>query len=205
MRVGACVCAKCKSLDMWLWNICYCHMSYVIVILSYVIVNVNLDEDTQITIKFRKKDFLYCMVDGKVCNVVTDTVSNATCRFCKAKPSKLNDIDDLLKLHSDPNAVKYGICPMHARIRFLDLILAVSYRDEEGLRVKYTKKSGDQKDRMTQRKYDIQANFKKEMGLNVDLPAQGGGGGTQMMGTPPGEYLETMKNRSYPGYHKLWV
>ena len=55
---------------------------------------VDIGEEEPITIKFRAKDFMYTMVDGRVVNVFSNS-SNSSCRLCKAPPSRLNDIDYL--------------------------------------------------------------------------------------------------------------
>ena len=94
---------------------------------------VDIGEEEPIIIKFRAKDFMYTMVDGRVVNVFSNS-SNSSCRLCKAPPSRLNDIDYLLSLKVEKEWQKYGICPMHGRIRAVDLVLAVAYRDFEGHR-----------------------------------------------------------------------
>lgn len=69
------------------------------------------------------------MIDGKVINTITGTKSAATCYICKAKPSELNMIKKIRKeFKPDANTYEFGLSPLHARIRFMEFLLQLSYR-----------------------------------------------------------------------------
>ena len=118
------------------------------------------------------------MIDGKVANVLTDTSSNAVCRVCKAAPSTMNKIPDLLTRAVQKDTLRYGLSPMHCRIRALEWILHVSYRDVENVRCTRIRLTDEQRDTIKVRKRFIQKHFKSSMGLNIDMPAAGGTGNT---------------------------
>ena len=139
------------------------------------------------------------MLDGKVINVLTGS-SDSSCRFCQAKPKKLNEIDYLLSLEVSEDCKKYGICPMHARIRFVDLVLNVSYRDEEPNRVKFVTLPDPEK--KNKRKYEIQRQFRTQMGLKVDYPAKGGSGNTTDGNTSRKIFANTQKSSEITGFDK---
>ena len=160
---------------------------------------IDVEEDTQILIKFKEKNFHYTMLDGKVINVLTGS-SDSSCRFCQAKPKKLNEIDYLLSLEVSEDCKKYGICPMHARIRFVDLVLNVSYRDEEPNRVKFVTLPDPEK--KNKRKYEIQRQFRTQMGLKVDYPAKGGSGNTTDGNTSRKIFANTQKSSEITGFDK---
>ena len=102
--------------------------------------SVEIDElRVPIKIKFQQSNFYYTMIDGKVANVLTETSSNAVCRFCKSTPKIMNDIENVVLRTIHKEALEFGISPMHARIRCLDLVLHVSYRDINGLRCQHVK------------------------------------------------------------------
>lgn len=45
-------------------------------------------------ISFTVSHSLKCtMIDGKICNVLTDQKSSASCNICGAKPSQMNNLD----------------------------------------------------------------------------------------------------------------
>uniref|UniRef100_A0A1B0GIM3 Uncharacterized protein n=1 Tax=Lutzomyia longipalpis TaxID=7200 RepID=A0A1B0GIM3_LUTLO len=65
------------------------------------------------------------MIDGKICNAVTANNSTQTCYICKTRPSQMNE------QHSNNEAnegyYKYGLSPLHARIRFMEWLLNLSF------------------------------------------------------------------------------
>lgn len=67
----------------------------------------------------------FTMIDGKVAQIATDTTSAANCNICAAKPSEMNNLDKLKKIN--PKALKLGMSPLHARIKFMEYILHLSY------------------------------------------------------------------------------
>lgn len=72
-------------------------------------------------------------------------------------------------------ALKYGISPLHACIRFFDLILKIAYR----LNLKkWQVRDENGKEEMAKQKKTIQKQMWNAMALHVDKPKQNGNGNT---------------------------
>lgn len=112
------------------------------------------------------------MVDGKVCNALTETKSTQTCYICGAGPKLMNNINAIQNRDVDPVSLEFGISPLHARIRFMEWLLHVSYR----LDVKKWRCGTLEKHSLETRKHIIQQKFKSELGLLIDVPKAGGSG-----------------------------
>lgn len=69
----------------------------------------------------------FTMVDGKVCTVLTNTPSASTCVVCLAKPKEMNDLCRVRIREEREETYKFGLSSLHAWIRFMELILHVSY------------------------------------------------------------------------------
>ena len=52
------------------------------------------------------------------------------CHICNITISKMNEIDKLINMPINLDALKYGIAILHANIRFLECVLNISYRLE---------------------------------------------------------------------------
>lgn len=139
----------------------------------------NLDKITfqinnyNINVSFQ---LLLTMIDGKVSNAITDTVSNAECSFCGDKQADFSNISKERVIKKE--AASYGISPLHARIRFLEFFLHISY--DIKYRLKYGKepKVRNNKELHSMReseKQKFQEEFKLLMGLNIDKPLVGHG------------------------------
>lgn len=77
---------------------------------------------------FKVQHILYfTMIDGKVAQAVTNTASSSNCVICGAKPSEMNDISRLLNRPLNEEALKFGMSTLHARIRFMEYVLHLSY------------------------------------------------------------------------------
>lgn len=111
------------------------------------------------------------MIDGKVCNALTDTSSAQRCYLCQSTISQFNKIDEILgKQVSEENLV-FGISSLHAWIRFFECLLHISYK----LEVKTWIARKDIAKIIEKRKKEIQKNFRLQLGLLVDIPKQGYG------------------------------
>lgn len=115
-------------------------------------------------------EFHLTMIDGSVCNIVTETKSTASCYICGAKPSQMNKTD-VTHFVPDSEKYKYGLSTLHCWIRFLECCLHIAYR----LPFKKWRASGEFKELKEQTKRRIQSEFKKQLGLNIDKPKQGYG------------------------------
>ncbi|XP_050512019.1 uncharacterized protein LOC126888052 [Diabrotica virgifera virgifera] len=115
------------------------------------------------------------MIDGKVCNAITETASSQTCYICKATPKQMNDIEKLLKREVVQENLKFGLSTLHAWIRFFECLLHISYR----LEVKVWQIRGSNNRAVFEnKKRTIQQIFRDRTGLLVDIPKSGGSGTT---------------------------
>lgn len=117
--------------------------------------------------KFRVKyQFIMTMVDGKVCNAATGTTSTSRCYICGATSKDFNSLDETKDC--DFEAIQFGLSILHARIRLFESVLHLAYK----LPVKKyrERKTEDEKYLEKERKQEIQAKFRNETGLLIDMP-----------------------------------
>jgi hypothetical protein len=69
------------------------------------------------------------MIDGKICNAVTSTFA-PVCYVCGAAPKQMNHIHEIVKRDVDVTTYEFGLCTLHAWIRFLECLLHFSYHLE---------------------------------------------------------------------------
>lgn len=111
------------------------------------------------------------LIDGKVLNILTGTKSSQLCPIWGAKPNQFLNTTNFFSIDFQIN-LQYGTSPLHAWIRFLELILKLSYRAEMDVwRVKEADKVV-----VSLRKDYIQRRLWAELGLVVDKPKQKGSG-----------------------------
>lgn len=110
------------------------------------------------------------MVDGKVCNAATNTSSTMRCYICGLASKDFNNLNKEIKV--DPESLKFGLSILHARIRFFESLLHLSYK----LTIKkWQVRPAEDKVIVKERKEKIQKAFREEMGLLVDIPKAGFG------------------------------
>lgn len=119
-----------------------------------------------------KHNAVCTMMDGKTCNVLTDTSSTQACNICKATPKELNNIDLLLRKQYSKAPFKFGISVLHSYLRCYEYLLHISYKLELQ---QWQARGTETKENIKKRKKEITDNFYKVMGLVVDQPKQGGG------------------------------
>lgn len=110
------------------------------------------------------------MCDGRVTQFVTDTKSSATCTICQKNPKDFRNTEEECDVEEN---YQYGLSPLHARIRFMEFILHMSYDlsfTDEGVR-----NNPDNKQKRLEEKYRIQEEFRRQLGLIIDTPKQGFG------------------------------
>lgn len=113
----------------------------------------------------------FTMIDGKVAQIVTNSSSSSNCIVCKAKPSQMNNLDLIRNLPLNEEALHLGISPLHARIRFMEYILHLSYNMD----FKKWRASQDVRAIKEETKKSIQKDFAEKMGIKVDVVKQGAG------------------------------
>ena len=72
-------------------------------------------------------ELVMAMIDGKVCNAVTETTSTKRCYVCGATLSLMN-IEEIFGRETDPSTFTFGLSPLNVWIRFFECLLHVSYR-----------------------------------------------------------------------------
>lgn len=112
------------------------------------------------------------MIDGKTCNVLTDTLSSQACNVCNVTSKNVNNLPMVLQLPCNVHTYKYGISVLHAYLRFYELFLHVAYRLELKM---WQARGADAKESIARRKSTIAKRFYEGMGLVIDQPKQGGG------------------------------
>lgn len=134
---------------------------------------VNLFPTEVDNIKVHHK-LILTMVDGKVCQALTNTPSASSCYICKPRtnPSAMNNLRGIEDKEIDDNALSYGISPLHLLINSMECILHIGYR----LKLQtWMVKGNENKKIYNEEKKRICHELKTELGLNVDCPAQGTG------------------------------
>lgn len=104
---------------------------------------------------------IFTMIDGKVANAVTGTKSTLSCYICKAMPKEMNDLDNVKSKPPDENAYILGLSPLHARIKFMECILHISYN------LSFQKWSTDSKTKIEKIKKGFRKNFEKNWALEL--------------------------------------
>lgn len=110
------------------------------------------------------------MVDAKVCNVATDTLSTMRCYVCKATVKEFNKLET--RREENPDTFKFGLSILHSRIRLFESLLHLSYKIPIK---KWQARSISEKQLYKETKLRIQQALKEEMSLLVDIPKAGFG------------------------------
>lgn len=111
------------------------------------------------------------MIDGKVCNVLTDQKSSASCNICGAKPNQMNDLNLVMSLKENKENYKFGLSTLHCWIRFMECILHIAYNMD----FKRSYASGQNKVLKQNKKKKIQRELKLHLSISVDFVRQGYG------------------------------
>lgn len=139
---------------------------------------INCLSPTEVPIENQKfsvtHNLVLTMLDGKVCQTLTNTPSAACCPLCGAKPSELNDIDTVRQRPISEGSTEYGLSTLHAWIRFMECILHIAYRLDLHEK-KWSVRSPEDKLKMKSTKKRIQLQLKQQLGIIVDIPRQGSG------------------------------
>lgn len=123
----------------------------------------------QITVRF---NLALTMVDGKVCNALSENVSTQRCYLCKATSKDFNNLDKIVELDVNEENLEFGISSLHAWIRCFECCIHLSYKLDLK---KWQARGAHDKEIVNKRKADTQLAFRQQMGLIVDQPKQGFG------------------------------
>lgn len=112
----------------------------------------------------------FTMVDTKVINDVLNAHSQC-CYICRRSGKKLNLA--LEKMDSeDPQMYRFGISPLHAYIRTMEMTLKIAYRLSMQ---KPTWRVSTKNIEVKQREENIRSALKEQLGLRISEPRPGGG------------------------------
>lgn len=114
---------------------------------------------------------LFTMVDGKICNSLSDTKSAMRCYLCNATSTEFNDLDAILKIPIRDEYLSFGISVLHAWIRLFECLLHLAYK----LPTKSWRIKKETEDIVKKNKERIQNGFKNSLSLIVDKPKPGFG------------------------------
>ncbi|XP_025411419.1 uncharacterized protein LOC112684234 [Sipha flava] len=132
---------------------------------------VNLGNDGFVSVKH---ELVLTMIDGKVCNAISDNKSAQKCYICGAGPKDMNNLNTIKQRPIDPSTLSFGLSSLHAWIRFFECLIHVAYR----LGFKKWQARGDDQEMLKKKKNEIQTKFRQELGLLIDQPRPGGSGTT---------------------------
>lgn len=119
-----------------------------------------------------KHALLFTMIDGKICNYLTDNKSAMRCLLCNETSKNFNNIDAMLtKPILNESAMSFGLSVLHCWIKFFECCLHIAYK----LTTQEWRQSRETKTIIEDRKRFIQREFRKVTGLLVDLPKPGYG------------------------------
>lgn len=112
--------------------------------------------------------FHMTMIDGKVCNSLTDT-SSQVCYICGASPKNMNDLENITKRAPNVHTYSFGLSTLHTWIRFFECLIHISYRLDLK---KWQVRGAEEKQILLNRKQHVINRFRNETGLVVDQPKQ---------------------------------
>lgn len=127
------------------------------------------DQDRIISINY---EMHLTMVDGKICNYLTETTSSMRCYICDALPKEMNHLSVVNKKEIKQDHLGFGLSSLHCWIRCFECLIHIAYRLDFK---EWSAKSSVHKELLQQRKAKIQNDFRSKLGLMVDHVKQGHG------------------------------
>ncbi|KAL7297504.1 hypothetical protein TKK_0009868 [Trichogramma kaykai] len=112
----------------------------------------------------------------KICGALNKT-SSATCHVCKSTISQFNNIHDMYCKPIIPKSLKYGISILHAHIRFMEMVLHISYRmtDEKEGNWQLLSNNTEMCAKADERKKYIQRALRDSLPIIINTPIHGSG------------------------------
>lgn len=118
-----------------------------------------------------KHETILSMIDGKLCNSLSDTKSSMRCYLCNATCKEFNNVDKMVQLLVSEQYLSFGLSVLHAWIRLFECLLHVAYK----LPVQEWRASKTTEVAVNENKKRIQREVKEKLGLIVDHPKPGYG------------------------------
>lgn len=142
-------------------------------------------KDMTFHIKF---DLKCTMIDGKVCNTLTNQNASNSCNICFVSPKNINKIDYVRALECKVQFYDLGFPVLHSWIRFMEYINHIAYN----LNFKKGSAIGTIHQEMKKkRKKEIQDGLRQRLNLTIDVVKQGAG--TTNTGNVAREYFAHAK------------
>jgi len=114
------------------------------------------------------------MVDGKVCNAAMDNSSTMRCYVCNATSKDFNSIDEIVKRPVAEESLKFGLSPLHCRIRTMESLVHLADKLPIAKHTR-SKLSADEKYLFDANKARIRKQLREELGLLIDVVKSGFG------------------------------
>ena len=107
--------------------------------------------------------------------MIISTAANSyqCCSVCGASPIEMNNLSLVVQKKTLEGNIRHRVSTLHAWIRFLDSTLHISYKMSI---IKWRGMTEAEKNIVKLRKVEVQAEFRKRMGLVIDQPKEGGAG-----------------------------
>ena len=138
-----------------------------------------LEKEEHYTFKIEEYNFkikydLKCtMIDGKICNMLTNQRSTRSCNICKVGPSNINNLHYIYEnCKFEESFYRFGISTLHCWIRCFEYILHLSYNLDIK---KGSVTSKEDKQIKEDKKKEVQNLLKKRLSILVDVVKQGFG------------------------------
>lgn len=114
----------------------------------------SIIDGKEISVSFQ---LAFTMIDGKVCNAITNNASTQRCYLCKASSKDFNNIDAIIKKEVSDDHLQFGLSTLHAWIRFFECCLHLTYKLDIK---KWQARSDTEKEQIKIRKTNIQKGFR---------------------------------------------
>jgi hypothetical protein len=115
-------------------------------------------------------ELLFTMVNGKVCNSMTDKRRAQICYICGAKPTEVNNLKKSVSQNTKYETLQFRIIGLHSWIRFMECCLHISYR----LALKTFQVPGDDNNKLVaERKKNYNYELRQKLGILVEQPKLG--------------------------------
>lgn len=127
-----------------------------------------ISQDRQVEVNHK---LIFAMVDGKVCNAITQTASTQKCFICGATPKMFNNIEAMIAKPINTDNLEFGLSVLHGWIRMFECLVHLAYK----LPIQKWQARGGEKQIVAENKARIQKEFKERCGLIIDTPKPGFG------------------------------
>lgn len=130
------------------------------------------------------------MIGVKVANVLSNNRSTRSCYCCNLFQTNFNNPELVFNssLNLTPTATNFGLSPLHALMRSMDLFLRLSYK----LSIKkYAARGDEEKKLVAEKKKRVQSAFWDRLNLVIDIPRVGSG--TSNTGNVTRKFFENYK------------